>query len=162
MLFSPGPVGEEVGVNISVNVGVGLGVGLGLQVIPRGLGVHWPSLPHTAVISPSGTNPGSHWNTTIEPSVVLVWGCNRDPLIGSGRGPQSAVGLVTVTLTKATSLQATYVCYFQPYDHYCILLLIQSKKDLCSFVGASWQGIPKIGKQVLSTISIMQSNGQAK
>ena len=40
MLFSPGPVGEEVGVNISVNVGVGLGVGLGLQVIPRGLGVH--------------------------------------------------------------------------------------------------------------------------
>ena len=40
MLFSPGPVGEEVGVNISVNVGVGLGVGLGLQVTPRGLGVH--------------------------------------------------------------------------------------------------------------------------
>ena len=40
MLFSPGPVGEEVGVNISVNVGVGLGVGLGLQVTPPGLGVH--------------------------------------------------------------------------------------------------------------------------
>ena len=55
-----------------VGVCVKVGVGLGLQVTPPGLGVHWPSLPHTAVISPSGTNPRSHWNTTTKPSVVLV------------------------------------------------------------------------------------------
>ena len=57
-----------MGVDACVNAVVGLGV----QVIPPGMGVHCSSLPHTAVMSPSGTNPGSHWNTTTEPSVVLV------------------------------------------------------------------------------------------
>ena len=71
---SPGPVGSDVEVtmDVSVNVCVDVGVGLGLQVTSPGLGVHRPSLPHSAVITPSGTNPGSHWNTTVEPSVVLV------------------------------------------------------------------------------------------
>ena len=58
--------------SVNVRVGVSVGVGVGLQETPPGLGIHWPSLPHTAVISSSGTNPGSHWNTTTEPSVVLV------------------------------------------------------------------------------------------
>ena len=103
-LFSPGPVGVEVlvGVNVCVNVCVGTG----LQVIPPGLGVHWPSLPHTAVISPSRTNPGSHWNTTTEPSVVLGWGCNRDPLIGGGGAPQLAARRIEVTIAM-TSYQST-------------------------------------------------------
>ena len=90
-LFSPGPVGEEVTVGSTK-----------LQVTPRGLGVHWPSLSHTAVISPSGTNPGSHWNTTTEPSVVLVWGCSRDPLTGGGGAPQLAVGRIEVTVKMAS------------------------------------------------------------
>ena len=68
------PVDASVGalVGASVNVCVNVCVGLGLQVAPPGLGVHWPLFPHTTVITPSGTNPGSHWNTTTEPSVVLV------------------------------------------------------------------------------------------
>ena len=56
----------------SVNICVAVGVGVGLQMTPPGLGVHWPSLPHTAVITPSGTNPGLQRNTTTEPSVVFV------------------------------------------------------------------------------------------
>ena len=59
-------------VGTCVNVCVNVCVGLGLQVTRPGLGVHWPSFPHTAGIIPSGTNPRSHWNTTTEPSVVLV------------------------------------------------------------------------------------------
>ena len=88
---------------------------LGLQVTPPGLGVHWLSLPHTAVITPSGTNPGSHWNTTTEPSVVLVWGC-RDPLTGGGGAPQSAIELKWLLRWLANSLQATCIGSFQPQD----------------------------------------------
>ena len=94
--FLPGPVGVEVWVGVDacvgtcVNVCVNVCVGLGLQVILSGLGVHWPSLPHTTVSTPTGTNPGSHWNTTTEPSVVLVYDF-RNPLTIWGGGPQSAV-----------------------------------------------------------------------
>ena len=88
--------GVALGVNMdaSVNVCVSVCVGLGLQVIPPGLGVHLPSLSHTTITTLSGTNPGSHWNTTTEPSVVLVWGCRKDPLTGGSGAPQSAVGLL--------------------------------------------------------------------
>ena len=90
-------------VNVCVDVCVDVGVGMGLQVIPPGSGVHQPLLPHTAVISPSGTNPGSHWNTATEPSVVMV--CSRDSLIGRGRAPQSAVELKKFAI-KCTSVNS--------------------------------------------------------
>ena len=77
-------------INVCVNVCVNLCVGLGLQVTPPGFEFHCPSLSHTAVISPSGTNPGSHWNTTTEPSFVLVYDF-RNPLMIWGGAPQSAV-----------------------------------------------------------------------
>ena len=91
-------------VDVCVNVCVNVGVGLGLQVTALGLGVHRPSLPHTAIISPSGTNSGPHWNTVTEPSVVLVWGCSKDPLTGGGGAPQSAVCKLLCSYQSTRSL----------------------------------------------------------
>ena len=65
-------VGEKLRMGVELGVGVNACVSLGLQMTPLGLGFHWPLLPHNAVISPSGTNPGLQWNPATEPSVVLA------------------------------------------------------------------------------------------
>ena len=102
-------VGVDGCVGASVDACVKVCVGPGLQVTPPGLGLHWPSFPHIVVITPSGTNPGSHWNTTTESSVVLVWGCT-DPLTGGGGAPLSWLCVrVTVQLSEMKWLTLTEI-----------------------------------------------------
>ena len=47
-----------------------------------GSGYHLPSAPHTALILPSGTNPGLHLKNISAPSVVFSYG-TMEPLPGT-------------------------------------------------------------------------------
>ena len=74
---------------------------------PAGSGFHLPSIPHTALILPTGTNPGLHLKNISAPSSVL-WYASMEPLSGVLGLPQ-LTGIMIIKFGRKGRQNYTYI-----------------------------------------------------